>query len=193
VFPEFLEEPVEIVARKLLGCTLVRTLDGHRITVRIVETEAYDQDDPASHAFRGRTARNDVMFGPCGHLYVYFTYGMHYCCNVVTGHEGEGSGVLIRAAQPLEGVETIEARRGVVAINATNGPAKLCQALAIDRALGGHDLRREPLELQRGDLLPGETVSQSPRIGISKATDRLRRFFITGNPYVSRVPGASRR
>ncbi len=189
VFPQFLMEPVEDVAQRLLGCTLVRTLDGHRIVVRIVETEAYDQDDPASHAYRGRTARNEVMFGPSGHLYVYFTYGMHYCCNVVTGTEGQGSGVLIRAAHPLAGIGIIEARRGVVGVNATNGPAKLCQALAIDRALGGHDLRREPLELRLGGREPGETVAQSPRIGISKATGRLRRYFLAGNPYVSRAPG----
>jgi DNA-3-methyladenine glycosylase len=188
MFPDFLMEPVEVVAQRLLGCTLVRTLDGHRLVVRIVETEAYDQDDPASHAYRGRTARNEVMFGPSGHLYVYFTYGMHYCCNVVTGVAGEGSGVLIRAGQPLEGIDIIQERRGVSGANATNGPAKLCQALAIDRALGGHDLRREPLELRLGGLVPGEVVAQSPRIGISKATDRLRRYFLTGNPYVSRAP-----
>jgi DNA-3-methyladenine glycosylase len=129
------------------------------------------------------------MFGPGGYLYVYFTYGMHYCCNVVSGVAGEGSGVLIRAAQPLAGIDIIEARRGMAGINATNGPAKLCQALDIDRALGGHDLRREPLELRLGGLAPGETVARSPRIGISKATDRLRRFFLTGNPYVSRASG----
>jgi DNA-3-methyladenine glycosylase len=189
VFPQFLMEPVEDVAQQLLGCTLVRTLDGHRITVRIVETEAYDQDDPASHSFRGRTTRNEVMFGPGGYLYVYFTYGMHYCCNVVSGVPGEGSGVLIRAAQPIAGIDIIEARRGMVGVNATNGPAKLCQALDIDRSLGGHDLRREPLELRLGGLAPGETVARSPRIGISKATDRLRRFFLAGNPYVSRASG----
>jgi DNA-3-methyladenine glycosylase len=193
MFPDFLTEPVEVVARRLLGCTLVRTLDGRRIVVRIVETEAYDEDDPASHAYRGRTARNDVMFGPSGHLYVYFTYGMHYCCNVVTGVAGEGSGVLIRAGQPLEGIDTIQERRGVSGANATNGPAKLCQALSIDLALGGHDLRQPPLELQTGTLLPGETVTRTPRIGISKATDLLRRFVITGNPYVFRTPGTGSR
>jgi DNA-3-methyladenine glycosylase len=188
MFPDFLEESVEVVARRLLGCSLVRTIDGQQVTVRIVETEAYDQDDAASHAFRGPSARNGVMFGESGHLYVYFTYGMHYCCNVVSGRVGHGSGVLIRAGEPVTGVPFVEERRGVVGFNATNGPAKLCQALDITLALNGHDLREQPVELREGELQPGESISRSPRIGISKATDLLRRFYITGNPYVSRGP-----
>jgi DNA-3-methyladenine glycosylase len=188
MFPDFLEEPVEDVARRLLGCSLVRTIDGQQVTVRIVETEAYDQDDAASHAFRGPSARNGVMFGESGHLYVYFTYGMHYCCNVVSGRVGHGSGVLIRAGEPVTGVPFVEERRGVMGFNATNGPAKLCQALDITLALNGHDLGEQPVELQEGVLRPEESISRSPRIGISKATDLLRRFYITGNPYVSRGP-----
>lgn len=188
MFPGFLDEPVEEVARRLLGCFLVRTIDGQRVTVRIVETEAYDQDDAASHAFRGPSARNRVMFGESGHLYVYFTYGMHYCCNVVSGPAGHGSGVLIRAGEPVTGAPLIEERRGVLGFNATNGPAKLCQALDITREFDGHDLRQPPVELHEGELRPGETISRSSRIGISKATDLLRRFYITGNPYVSRGP-----
>jgi DNA-3-methyladenine glycosylase len=188
MFPGFLDDPVDVVAQRLLGCLLVRTIDDQQVTVRIVETEAYDQDDPASHAFRGQTSRNGVMFGESGHLYVYFTYGMHYCCNVVSGPEGHGSGVLIRAGEPVTGAPFIEERRGVLGFNATNGPAKLCQALDITREFDGHDLRHPPVELQEGALRPGESISRSSRIGISKATDLLRRFYITGNPYVSRGP-----
>ncbi len=186
VFPDFLAEPVEVVAQRLLGCLFERTVDGERALVRIVETEAYDQDDEASHAFIGPTARNGVMFGEAGHLYVYFTYGMHHCCNVVTGHAGHGSGVLIRGAEPGAGVDLIEARRGMTGYSATNGPAKLCQALGIDQTLNGHDLRREPMQLLRAGLEPGETITRTTRIGISRAVDRERRFYITGNRYVSK-------
>lgn len=154
--------------------------------VRIVETEAYDQDDEASHAFVGMTARNEVMFGESGHLYVYFTYGLHHCCNVVSGHAGHGSGVLIRGVEPVEGVELIEARRGMSGPAATNGPGKICQALGIDLALNGHDLRREPLRLHEGKLDGDESVTRTTRIGISKAADRHRRYYVTGNRYVSR-------
>lgn len=188
MFPEFLSAPVDVAAQRLLGCSLLRTIDGRTVVVRIVETEAYDQDDPASHAFRGETARNRVMFGESGHLYVYFTYGMHYCCNVATGPVGHGSGVLIRAVEPVDGRDLLEQRRGMTGVNVTNGPGKLCQALGIDLALNGHDLRHPPLELQMGSVRADETISQSPRIGISKGTDLLRRFHITGNPYVSRGP-----
>lgn len=185
-FPDFLTEPVEFVAERLLGCCLERTIDGVPVRVRIVETEAYDQDDEASHAFIGETARNGVMFGEPGHLYVYFTYGLHYCGNVVTGKPGHGSGVLIRGAEPLAGTELIEARRGMTGYNVTNGPAKLCQALGIDGELNGHDLRQEPVRLLAGGLEPGETVTRATRIGISKAVERERRFYITGNRYVSK-------
>ncbi len=172
------------MALKLLGCFLERTLDGEKVLVRIVETEAYDQEDAASHSFRGRTARNEVMFKEGGHLYVYFTYGMHYCANVVTGQAG--SGVLIRAVEPVEGIEVIEQRRGQKGVTATNGPGKICQALAINLNLGGHDLRQEPLRLLQGELLPGEAVVKTTRIGITKEAERVRRFYIAGNPYVSK-------
>ncbi len=186
MFPDFLNEKVDIVAEKLLGCFLERTLNGEKLLVRIVETEAYDQEDAASHSFRGRTARNEVMFKEGGHLYVYFTYGMHYCANVVTGKAGYGSGVLIRAVEPIEGVEIIEQRRGQKGVAVTNGPGKICQALAIDLTLGGHDLRQEPLRLLQGGLLPGEVVVKTIRIGITKEAERVRRFYIAGNPYVSK-------
>lgn len=186
MFPSFLNEPVDIVAEKLLGCFLERTIDGERVLVRIVETEAYDQEDAASHSFRGPTSRNEVMFKEGGHLYVYFTYGMHYCANVVTGQSGYGSGVLIRAVKPIEGVEIIEQRRGQRGVTATNGPGKICQALGIDLTLGGHDLRQEPLRLLQGELQLGEDVVKTTRIGITKEAERIRRFYIAGNPYVSK-------
>lgn len=186
MFPDFLLEPVDIVAEKLLGCFLERTIHGQKILVRIVETEAYDQDDEASHSYRGQTARNAAMFGEGGHLYVYFTYGMHYCTNVVTGRSGYGSGVLLRAVEPLKGNELIEEHRGVGGVVATNGPGKLCQALHIDIKLGSHDLRRPPLKLIEGKLLEGEKVVRTTRIGISKAIEQKRRFYIEGNPYVSK-------
>lgn len=186
-FPVFLEEDVTNVAQKLLGCYLVRDLGGHTIRAKIVETESYDQTDAASHSFNGRTARTDVMFGPAGYLYVYFTYGLHYCCNVVTGKSGEGAAVLIRAVEPTEGRDYVEHRRGCLGIEATNGPAKLCQALDIDKRLNGHNLRYYPLRLEIGVPQPPKSILAAPRIGISKEKEALRRFYLRGNPYVSGV------
>lgn len=207
-FPDFLEGDAEEVARRLLGCYLIRTFDsplGHpveqgsegtasHVVVRIVETEAYDQNDPASHAYHGKSERNKALFGPAGHLYVYFTYGMHYCANVACGADGFGAGALIRAVEPVDekSREALLARRGLVgatgkrAANATNGPAKLCKALDIDKRLYSHDLHRPPLQLVSGSLLPGEKVQATERIGFSKAAEVLRRFVIEGNPYLSR-------
>lgn len=186
MFPDFLDKPAEVVAPMLLGCLLVRKIDNQEIIVRIVETEAYDELDEASHSFRGETPRNRVMFGDSGQLYVYFTYGMHYCCNIVTGSKGHGSAVLIRAVEPLKGTELIEQRRHLIGLTATNGPAKLCQALCINMELNGHDLKTPPLELKTGVLASDETISQTTRIGISRAANLLRRYYITGNPYVSK-------
>lgn len=185
-FPDFLEQPAEQVARQLLGCEFVGTVLGKPVRVRIVETEAYDQTDEASHTFKGQTARNASMFGPAGHLYVYFTYGMHYCANVVAGQAGYGAGVLIRAVEPIEGADVLELQRGVVGVNATNGPAKLTKALGITRTMDGHDLHQPPLQLVAGSLRPGEEIIATPRIGITKAQHVLHRFVIAGNPYVSR-------
>jgi DNA-3-methyladenine glycosylase len=179
-----LEKDAVTVARRLLGSILEREIDGKVMRVKIVETEAYNQSDAASHSYKGKTPRTDIMFGPAGHLYVYFTYGMHYCCNIVTGAEGEGSAVLIRAIEPLEGTEYMQENRPVSGIELTNGPAKLCQALAIDKRLNGHDLSRAPLKLILQPL-PGEQIVQTKRIGISKDKDRLWRFYIKDNPYVS--------
>lgn len=183
----FLQGDVETAARRLLGCTLARELDGRKFIARIVETEAYHQNDAASHSYKGRTPRTDIMFGPPGFLYVYFTYGMHYCMNVVTGPEGEGSAVLIRAVEPLSGEEGMrQRRRGLSGTLLTNGPAKACQALGIDKALNGHDLSRPPFMLHiRPPVLPHDIV-QTTRIGISQAKDKPWRFYIAGNPYVSR-------
>ena len=215
MFPDFLENPSDVAAPLLLGCTLTRTLtlngEKHKLVARIVETEAYDQDDPASHAFGGPSDRNAAMFGPAGHLYVYVSYGMHHCCNVVCGPEGFGSGCLVRAVEPLEGVEVMRelreagragkahtghagkeqaerARKHPLKLrDLTNGPGKVCAALGIDKGLYGHDLTVEPLVLDFAPLLPGETIGRSPRVGISKNIDAPKRFFIEGNEFVSRA------
>jgi len=207
MFPDFLENPSDAAAPLLLGCTLTRTItlngEKHKLVARIVETEAYDQDDPASHAFGGPSERNAAMFGPAGHLYVYVSYGMHHCCNVVCGPEGFGSGCLVRAVEPLEGVEVMRelreagragkeqaerARKHPLKLrDLTNGPGKVCAALGIDKELYGHELTVEPLVLEFAPLLPGETIGRSPRVGISKNIDAQKRFFIEGNEFVSRA------
>ena len=207
MFPDFLENPSDVAAPLLLGCTLTRTItlngEKHKLVARIVETEAYDQDDPASHAFGGPSERNAAMFGPAAHLYVYVSYGMHHCCNVVCGPEGFGSGCLVRAVEPLEGVEVMRelreagragkahtgrARKHPLKLrDLTNGPGKVCAALGIDKELYGHDLTVEPLVLDVAPLLPGETIGRSPRVGISKNADAQKRFFIEGNAFVSRA------
>ena len=136
----FYARPSTVVARELLGRVFVRAGRGSaRVAARIVETEAYEQTDPASHSFRGLTPRNAVMFGPAGHLYVYFTYGMHFCMNVVTDREGWGSAVLLRAAEPLEGLASMRRRRGTPDVRLLcAGPARLTQAFGIDRRFDGH-------------------------------------------------------
>ncbi len=199
MFPDFLENPSDVAAPLLLGCTLTRTItlngEKHKLVARIVETEAYDQDDPASHAFGGPSERNAAMFGPAGHLYVYVSYGMHHCCNVVCGPEGFGSGCLLRAVEPLEGIEVMQelreagrARKHPLKLrDLTNGPGKVCAALGIDKVLYGHDLTAEPLLLDFAPLLPGETIGCSPRVGISKNVDAPKRYFIEGNAFVSRA------
>lgn len=184
---EFLNNSVVEVAPRLLGCVLERHFrDGTVARARIVETEAYDQTDVASHSYNGQTPRTEVMFGPSGRLYVYFTYGMHYCCNVVVGEEGFGAAVLIRALEPLEGTEVLEQHRKKKGIELTNGPAKLCQALDIDRHLNGHDLMQDPLKLK---ILPGlshQDIVQTTRIGISQGREMPWRFFIKDNEWVSK-------
>jgi len=180
------------VARDLLGRLLVRRLDGEVLIARIVETEAYQQDDPASHSFSGPTARNDVMFGPAGFLYVYFTYGMHYCMNVVTGRPGEGSAVLFRAAEPVSGTAVMARRRGVSAERLLcSGPARLTQAFGVARAengvdvVGGGDLWIAP-----GHRTPDADVTVGPRVGIRRAAHVPWRFSVANSPFVSRGPAA---
>ncbi len=181
-----LENSAIETAPRLLGCILERRIDGKTIRVKIVETEAYDQTDVASHSYIGRTQRTEVMFGPAGHLYVYFTYGMHYCCNIVVGEEGYGAAVLIRAVEPLGGTEVLENRRGKKGIEVTNGPAKLCQALGIDKNMNGHDLQTGDLRLVVQSAVPMSAVTQTTRIGISQGKDMPWRFYITGNEFVSK-------
>jgi DNA-3-methyladenine glycosylase len=177
------------VAPRLLGCLLVRELeDGTRISGRIVETEAYHQSDAASHSYKGKTPRTEIMFGPPGFVYVYFTYGMHYCVNVVTGPEGEGSAVLIRAIEPVEGIERMRANRGgLETTQLTNGPAKLCQALQIDKQLNGHDLHTLPLQLRVQPPIDASEIVTTTRIGITKDAHRPWRFYVAGNPFISKL------
>ena len=173
------------VAPELIGAT-IETADG--IVVRIVEVEAYGgADDPASHAFRGRTARNASMFGPAGHWYVYFTYGMHWCLNLVTGPEGDASAVLIRAAEPVRGLDAIRARRPGITrdVDLTAGPARLAQALGVDRGLDGSSALSGPLRcVDRSG--PRPEIVCGPRVGIRRGTEQRWRFAERGNPYVSR-------
>jgi DNA-3-methyladenine glycosylase len=190
----FFARPSPEVGPDLLGRILVRKVgDGRLLTARIVEAEAYQEDDPASHSFRGRTNRTEVMFGPPGHAYVYFTYGMHHCLNVVTGSTGEGSAVLLRAAAPLEGLEEMARRRGTNDPRALcSGPGRLCQALGIDRAENGLDLvRGRLLWLLEGAPVAPSTISVGPRVGITSGTERPWRFSVQGDRFVSRARPAA--
>ncbi len=185
---DFLNTDARSAAQLLLGCVFERLLDGHVMQVRIVETEAYDQSDAASHSYRGVTPRTAVMFGEYGQLYVYFTYGMHYCCNVVVGPVGYGSAVLIRAVEPVAGEAYMQKLRpGHKNYDLSNGPAKLCQALAIDKKLNGHNLTKAPLRLIAKAPLAESDITATPRIGISRAQDLPLRFFIASSPYVSKA------
>lgn len=176
---DFLKGNVADVAPQLLGCELVRTIGEQLIRVRITEVEAYDQTDEASHTFKGHTARCDTMFGPSAHMYVYFTYGMHYCCNIVVGDDGYGAGVLVRAVEPIEGEAImLQNRQGRGGKQLSNGPGKVCQALAIDKAFNGHDLTKAPIELIPRPPLPSNQILVTPRIGISKAKATPWRFVI---------------
>lgn len=185
----FFARPSTVVAPELLGRVLVRTLaDGTRLVGRLVEVEAYEQGDPASHSFRGRpTPRTEVMFGPPGRLYVYFTYGQHFCSNVVTGPKGFGSAVLLRAAEPLEGLEVMAGNRGLEDVRMLcSGPARLTQAFGIARAENGTDLVRDPsLILLSGAMLAPEAIAVSTRVGVSVGGERPWRFFERGSGFVS--------
>lgn len=183
----FLELPPEQVAPRLLGCILTRELNGQTLSGRIVEVEAYGATDAASHSFRGPTPRSEVMFGPPGRLYVYVSYGLHYCLNIVTGPEGEGAAVLIRALEPLKGIASMEVNRQQTAVHQlTNGPGKIGQALGIDKTWNGHNLQDEPLRLVMHPPLPASAIVQTTRVGITQAVDVPWRYYIRDNPFISR-------
>lgn len=184
------------VAPRLLGCVLEHETDAGLVAVRLTEIEAYEgAADPASHSYRGRTARNGVMFGGPGHAYVYFTYGMHWCVNIVCLPPGTASAVLIRAGQVVSGVPLATSRRSAgrarpssVAGRELAGEARLCQALGIDRAQNGLDVCSAESALRIRAAAPGGSpaeISQGPRVGITKAADWPWRFWLTGDPTVS--------
>jgi DNA-3-methyladenine glycosylase len=191
---EFFARPALEVASPLLGCVLEHESADGLVAVVLTEAEAYEGSaDPASHAYRGRTARNAVMFGPPGHAYVYFTYGMHFCVNLVCMPEGTASAVLLRAGRVVQGVPLAAARRAAgraAGRDLARGPARLCQALGIGRALDGADVcdAASPLRIRSavpGGAGPAVNVSRGPRVGISAAADRPWRFWLTGDPSVS--------
>jgi DNA-3-methyladenine glycosylase len=182
----FFDRRAEEVAPDLLGCVLTRTTPEGVVSVRLTEVEAYaGPRDPASHAYRGPTKRNEVMFGPPGHAYVYFTYGMHFCVNLVCMGEGTAAAVLLRAGEVLEGRSLAEARRPrSKPRDLARGPARLCEALAIDRSLTGADVcSAGPLLVSAGSSASG--VRTGPRTGVSSAKDVPWRFWIDGDPSVS--------
>jgi DNA-3-methyladenine glycosylase len=206
---EFFDRSALQVAPDLLGCVLWTTGSSGLVAVRLVEVEAYDGlNDPASHAFRGRTARNAVMFGPPGHVYVYFTYGMHFCANLVCDPPGRASAVLLRAGQVIEGADLAASRRdhgrnGRARANGrltsqadlARGPARLCEALGIDRAADGADAC-EPsgpvgispaaaFDQVAADSAAAAQIMAGPRVGISQAADRPWRYWIAGDRHVS--------
>jgi len=180
---KFYNRPTLEVARSLLGKKLVRRIDGKELSGIIVETEAYcGTGDSACHAHRGQTLRNTVMFGPPGHAYVYFTYGMHYLLNVVTETKGNPCAVLLRAIEPLSGLTEMQAMRKRHGKELTNGPAKLCQALGIDKSFNGWDLTKgEQLWVEHYQNVSSTMISSTPRIGINYARQKdreaLRRFL----------------
>ena len=191
----FYERPVVSVARAVIGRLLVREGPGGPVAGRIVEVEAYgDGGDPASHARAGRTARNAAMFGPAGHAYVYFTYGMHHCLNLVTGREGRAAAVLVRALEPALGLAIMRRRRGPVPDpRLASGPGCVARALGLTRSHDGLDLTRGPLwisdlPVRRGGL----PVVAGARVGIREGTGRAWRFRLAGHPSVSGPRGAAR-
>ena len=180
------------VAPRLLGASLTHA----GVTVRLTEVEAYaGSDDPGSHAYRGPTPRTRVMFGPPGHLYAYFSYGMHVCANVVTGREGTASAVLLRAGEVVDGVDLARERRATTRErDLARGPANLCRALGMGLDLDGTDLSRGPVRLVLAAAPDPGRVSTGPRVGLRGAPDRPWRFWLTGEPTVSAYrPAAKRR
>jgi DNA-3-methyladenine glycosylase len=181
---DFFERSVHDVARDLIGCTVAH---GDTAGV-IVETESYHADDPACHAFGGPTPRSSVLFGPPAHAYVYLSYGIHSLLNFVAEPDGEAAAVLIRALEPVQGIETMRARRGVERLeDLCSGPGKLTEALGIGLDLNGVPLGEGPIEVRPHD--PGRDdpmIVTGPRIGITKAVEHPWRFCVAGSPFVSR-------
>ena len=179
---DFFARSVHEIAPDLIGVTLL--VGG--VGGKIVEVEAYDQEDPASHAYRGRTERNAVMFGPPGRAYVYRSYGIHWCLNLVCGGEGDAEAVLIRALEPTAGIAEQQLRRGVDDLHALcSGPGKLCQALAITREHDGRPLDLPPFRLEERTSAP--EIATGPRIGITRATELSWRYVLAGSPFLSRA------
>ncbi len=181
----FYDRPVLDVARDLLGAQVVHG----EVAVRLTEVEAYAGGvDPASHAYRGPTARNATMFGPPGHAYVYFTYGMHFCMNLVCGPPGVASAVLLRAGEVVDGVDAARTRRAIRRDrDLARGPARLTVALAVDRSLDGADVTDpgSPLVVRRGRPVPDDVVRSGPRVGVSNAAHVPWRFWVDAEPTVS--------
>ena len=189
----FYDRDAHDVAPELLNKVLARTGDGPRLAARIVEVEAYrGAEDPGSHAYRRQTPRNAVMFGPPGHLYVYFSYGNHWCMNAVCGPGEQPHAVLLRAAAPLAGIERMRERRGAIRRDRDlcSGPGKLGQAFGVDRAFNGTDLVRGRIRIVDDGVAPPARPGVSRRIGlgVDKGEELLFRFFVPGNENVSRAP-----
>ncbi|MFE0516622.1 DNA-3-methyladenine glycosylase [Streptomyces sp. NPDC058964] len=184
-----LAHPAEEVAPKLLGAILTHETPEGTVSITITETEAYSGSaDPASHAYRGRTPRNAVMFGRAGHLYVYRSHGLHWCANVVTGADGIATAVLIRAGRVIEGEDLARERRGgkVESPRLARGPGNFCQALGITAEHNGTDLLTgASVALSEGDPVPAALIRVGPRVGVSKAHDWQHRFYLAGDPTVS--------
>jgi DNA-3-methyladenine glycosylase len=184
----FFKRSTLIVAKELLGKLLVRNYNGNILSGEIVETEAYLwKDDEASHTYKGMTKRNASMFLEGGHAYVFFTYGNHYCMNIVSGNKDEGTGILIRALEPRDGIEIMMKNRNTTDIlNLCSGPGKLTQALAINRADDGISLQSNSLYVADDIGHKKQRIVRTARIGISRNADKLYRFVISDNPYISR-------
>jgi DNA-3-methyladenine glycosylase len=188
---EFYARETELVARDLLGCILECHTPEGVAAGRIVETEAYlGEHDLACHAAAGRTRRTEPLYGPPGTSYVYFIYGVHWCFNAVTRAAGLPSAVLVRAIEPLEGIDLMRARRRAArrAADLTNGPGKVCAALGIDARHNALPLRRPPILIRQGRTVSAADVVVTPRIGITQSADWPLRWFVADNPYVSRTP-----
>lgn len=186
---EFFTQSAETVARALLGALVVSTIDGKRTAGRIVETEAYlGRDDPASHGYQlRRNARNEALYGPPGQWYVYLSYGIHWCANLVCWSHGMGSAILLRALEPVEGLDVMRRRRGVAKDRELcSGPGKLCQALGITRALDGQTMAGSRVRVFAGKVPEAAPIAVTPRIGITKAAEWPLRFLVAGSPWTSK-------